>query len=88
MDKQKRYVELGWKILEHKCRYYILHQPTITDYEYDLLEKEYDALAGELGLPSTASDMVDFDKSRPACQRVLEKLLAPPPKARRKRQSP
>lgn len=77
MDKHQRYVLLGWQILEHKCRYYVFHSPIITDYEYDMLEREYDGLAAELGLPASASDMVDFDVKRPACHRVLEKLGAP-----------
>lgn len=74
MTKHQRFVNLSWILLEHKCRYYILNKPTVQDYEYDLLEKEYDALAQELGLPNSVGDMVDFDTSRPACQLVMEKL--------------
>jgi NAD-dependent DNA ligase len=74
VDKKDRYNTLSWKILEAKYRYYILSEPTITDYEYDLMEKEYDSLADELGLPKTASDMVDFKSDRPSCQAVIEKV--------------
>ncbi len=69
-----RFIKLGWEILEHKCKYYILNKPTVTDYEYDIIEKEYDALADKLGLDKSASDMVDFDTKRPACQSVMRKL--------------
>ncbi len=78
----ERFISLSWQILEHKYRYYILAKPVIGDYEYDMLEKEYEALADKLGLPKSASDMVDFDMNRPSCQRVMEKLSA---KKRRKR---
>lgn len=74
MTDKERFVELSWQILEHKCRYYELSRPTIKDYEYDMLEKEYDALAAKLGLPASASDMVDFDMARPACKEVYKKL--------------
>lgn len=73
-QKKERYVFLSWKILEHKARYYMYNAPTITDYEYDMLEKEYDALADELGQPKSASDMVGFKKDRESCKQVLEKI--------------
>lgn len=28
------------KCLEHRYRYYVLNEPIISDYEYDILEKE------------------------------------------------
>ena len=73
-DKKKRFVELGWLLLEHKAHYYYFCNPQISDYEYDALEREYDTLAKELGEEPTASDMVDFDYERPACRAVLRKL--------------
>lgn len=84
MSKLERFNKLSWEILEHKCRYYIMDSPTIEDYEYDLIEKEYDALADELGLPKSASDMVGFKEDRPSCQRVMTKLIKSKPKKRRK----
>jgi len=79
----KRFIELSWQILEHKYRYYILIKPIIGDYQYDMLEKEYEALADKLGLPKSASDMVDFDMNRPSCQSVAKKLS--PVKASKRR---
>lgn len=73
-DKKQRFVKLGWEILEHKCRYYMHSAPSISDYDYDMLEKEYEALGSELGLEPSASDMVDFDENRPACQNVVKKI--------------
>lgn len=74
MDKKQRFIKLGWELLEHKCRYYVMNKPTISDYNYDMIEKEYDALAAELGEEPTASDMVDFDTNRMACRLVMDKL--------------
>lgn len=73
-EKHERFVQLGWQLLEHKAHYYIFCNPQIEDYAYDMLEREYDELAKELGEEPTASDMVDFDTSRPACRAVLRKL--------------
>lgn len=52
----------------------MLNAPVISDYEYDKLEKEYDALSKELGLPNSVADMVDFDTNRHSCKLVMEKL--------------
>jgi hypothetical protein len=84
LDARSRFIKLGWQILEHKYRYYILSKPIVNDYQYDMIEKEYEKLAAELGEPPTASDMVDFDKSRPACIAVALKLN-PPKSSRRKK---
>jgi len=78
MDKDKlfeRYKELGWTILQAKCRYYMFpNSVTLSDFEYDQLEKEYDRLADELNQPKTASDMVGFDDKRHSCRLVLDKI--------------
>lgn len=87
MNKAARFVELSWLILEHKYRYYMLSKPIIQDYEYDMLEKEYDGLADEIGLPKSASDMVGFKEDRPCCQKVMEKLAAPITRRRRTNES-
>lgn len=71
---KQRYVELGWKILEAKYRYYVLDKPRLQDFEYDMMEKEYDKLADELGLPKSASDMIGFDETRPSCIEVIAKI--------------
>jgi NAD-dependent DNA ligase len=79
MDKKyKRFLSIGWELLEHKYRYYVLDNPTIPDHEYDILEKEYDNLAKELDLEPTASNMVGFDTKRPCCQLVISKIRKVP----------
>lgn len=75
MDDKKRFAKLSWTILEHKYRYYILDSPIIEDFEYDLLEREYESLAKKLSLDPTATNMVGFDLSRPSCKTVAEKLI-------------
>lgn len=83
--REERFLKLGWELLEHKCRYYILIQPIINDYAYDLLEKEYDSLALKLGRPQYVSDMVEFDMNRPSCQLVYKNLTWKPKTKRRKK---
>lgn len=74
IDDEKLFIKLGWKILEHKFRYYVLHSPSVQDHEYDRLEREYDALALKLGVTPTASDMVGWKADRPACILVAGKV--------------
>lgn len=76
--KKLRHAALSWELIEHKYRYYILIKPIIQDYHYDMLEKEYEALCEELGLPNTVSNMVEIDMSRPSCQLVASKLGVKP----------
>jgi NAD-dependent DNA ligase len=74
MTDKERLAQLSWQILEHKYRYYILLETIISDYEYDMLEKEYEALCVKLGVDATATNMVDFDMNRPACKAVMDKF--------------
>ena len=75
IDKRKRFVQLSWEILEHKCRYYrgVGGKP-IADAEYDALEDEYRKLAEELGEKPSAWEMVGFNIDRPSCRLVMAKL--------------
>lgn len=54
------YQMLAMTLRYHKYLYYKLARPTITDYEYDQLEKRFDALATQYGLPK--SWVGSFDK--------------------------
>ena len=63
-------VKLSWDILKYKYHYYVNSAPIISDYEYDMIEKEYEALCKEFNVPPTATDMVDFNWNRPCCQIV------------------
>jgi len=71
---KNRFIKLGWELLEHKYRYYILNGQTISDYEFDQMEAEYRKLAEELGLPPSASDMVGFDSGRFSCQLAMHRV--------------
>ena len=84
-EDQKKFIELGWKLLEYKCVYYRpklvhpynLEYCTISDATYDLLEGQYKAVCVRLGEIPTASDMVGFDLDRPSCKMVVRKLGKP-----------
>ena len=73
-EKIKKFTKLSWELLEQRCRYYQLDDPILEDHAYDKLEREYEALAKELNLEPSASNMVGFDLKRPSCAVVLEKL--------------
>lgn len=82
-EDYREFVKLSWKILEWKFAYY---HPTlikdaktrkkymIPDTEYDQHEAAYRKLAEKLQEKPTASEMVDFDFDRPACQLVVRRL--------------
>lgn len=67
-------INLSWKILEHKCLYYMFNDPILEDHEYDILERRYELLCKESGVDPTASDMIGFDMRRESCQLVIEKI--------------
>jgi NAD-dependent DNA ligase len=77
LNKQQRFIDLGWLILEHKWRYYIgvrYGVSPVSDAEYDKLEDEYVQLADELIENAYSSTMVGFDINRPSCQLVDSKM--------------
>lgn len=76
---------LSWKILEAKYWYYYRSEPKISDYEYDMMEKEYEAICVKLNIEPTASNMVDFDEKRPSCQHVMLKYGYKTEKKRKKK---
>lgn len=44
----QRFEELGKILLKHKYLYYIKTEPEISDYDYDMLERDYVKLAKSL----------------------------------------
>lgn len=62
--------KLGKRVLAHRYRYYVLDDSVIPDWEYDLLERLYEALASELNLPSVIADMVGYDLNDPLALEV------------------
>lgn len=72
----KRFIELGWQILEHKWRYYIgagYGVDPIPDTEYDEIEAEYTMLAVKLG-KNEYSNAVGFPHDRPSAKLVDLKM--------------
>lgn len=60
-ENRKRFIKLGWKIIEAKILYYdppaeleqYANDNMLTDYEYDQMEVEYLRLCKELGEQNT-----------------------------------
>lgn len=44
----KKFEELGKELLKHKYMYYRKGEPSLTDYEYDMLEDKYIKMAKSL----------------------------------------
>lgn len=72
-EKKQKMVKLSWDILKYKYHYYVNDKPIISDYDYDMIEKEYEALCKEFDVPPSATDMVGFNWNRRACQLVASK---------------
>lgn len=50
MDPLERMKELAAQVLEHRRRYFVMNQPTLSDPEYDALERELRALEAQYPL--------------------------------------
>lgn len=49
MIETEEFIKLQKELLEHKYKYYVTNSPTISDYEYDMLERSSFTLAKSLG---------------------------------------
>lgn len=80
--EEKRHIQLGWQLMEAKFQYYVLDSPTLSDHEYDQMEREYDALSKLLDVSPSASDTVGFNALRPSGALVADKIqgINPPKK--------
>jgi hypothetical protein len=53
-------------MLEHRYRYYMLADPVLTDWEYDVLERRYEAECTKAGVESILIKYgVDFQSDHP-----------------------
>ena len=57
-------------LLTHKFRYYMRARPMISDYEFDLLEKNWIALGLKIGRTRTPPFWVGFDHNHPWAHEV------------------
>lgn len=73
MIKRKKYYNLETDLLFHKYRYYELNDPVITDYEYDMLEKEARNISTIMDSISSVHSMVGFTKNHRLWNKVKEK---------------
>jgi len=97
-DKQ-RHVFLSWEIIKHKLLYYAPHKKylskfkSISDDEYDAMEREYLTLCRKLNVPNTvvhkeypgfedidySQAMMEVDVNRRSVQCVQDKLFGREP---------
>ena len=66
--------ELSLSLLEHKYRYHQLDRPIISDYEYDMLEREYEKACDELGVHPAMLDAVGWPENHPNARYVIDKV--------------
>ncbi len=82
MTIEERFEKIGKELLMHKYLYYIMAQPAISDYEYDMREREYVKLAEKIEQePSVhliadwnekwAGTVIDFPESHPWASEVI-----------------
>ncbi len=63
------YKKLEKALLEHRYRYYKLDHPVISDFEYDFIERTYEAACREAGVQSILKEYgVDFQDNHPDYQ--------------------
>lgn len=66
------YNKLGMRILHKRYMYYILNESTISDDEYDFLEKYYELVCMDVDQPSVVEDMVGWNGHHPIAKAVKE----------------
>ena len=54
--------KLGKELLKHKYLYYVKASPTISDYDYDMLELKYTKMAKQLKIRPEVSLISDWDE--------------------------
>lgn len=75
----EEFLKLERELLEHKYRYYVLNQTTITDYEYDILESSWYRMGEELGidLDKYLQYWVGFSENHPMSKDIIKRLGIP-----------
>lgn len=74
-EKLEHYHQLGRRILRLKCLYYLFATSAVSDYEYDWIERYYEAVAEDVGQPPAASDQVGFSRETPLGQEVYQECV-------------
>lgn len=64
--KLTKFRQLTVELLKHKYLYYVKNRPQITDYEYDMKERDWIKLGTDLGIDMEIyPNWVDFDSKHP-----------------------
>lgn len=66
-EKVEHHIQVGKRLLQQRYRYYYLDNPVLNDFEYDVLERYYEALSAYLGLEPINKNLVGFDENEPNC---------------------
>lgn len=70
----KEWQEMAKILLGHKYWYYMENTQTISDYEYDVLEKKWEDLGRRIGKTRTPPFWVGFDFRHPFAAEVADKI--------------
>lgn len=75
----EKFLKLERELLEHKYRYYVLFNTTISDYDYDMLERKWFQMGEDLGInmDTYLEHWVGFSENHPMAKEVMEKLGIP-----------
>lgn len=72
-DKLLKFRSLTVELLKHKYLYYVQARPIISDYEYDMKERQWMKLGEDLGLDMEIYPYwVDFDKNHPLADEAIK----------------
>lgn len=74
MGINDKFNRLSLELMKHKYRYYVLCRPTISDFSYDRLEREWYLLGTRLGFLSEgdSSPCIDFDTNHQLANEAIE----------------
>lgn len=72
---RSEFFELTTQLLVHKFMYYENDNPVLTDYEYDMLEKDWREGGQSLGINMDAyPNWVGFDRNHPLANKALARI--------------
>lgn len=71
----RKFNEITLELLMHKYRYYVLDNPSVSDYTYDMIERDWTKLGEKLGINmEDYKNWVDFPVDHPLAD-IAKKLV-------------
>lgn len=72
---EAEFEKLTIELLKHRYLYYHLDNPSISDYDYDMMERKWHTLGDDLGVDwATYPNWVGWDDKHPLASKALDEM--------------